>query len=174
MNETTTVYKWFWTWQDDKEEAWLQSMSARGFHLQKSPFLGFYKFTTGEPTPYTYRMDFKEDKKDQKQYIQLFADAGWDYLGLARGGWRYFRKVSAPGDSPEIFTDTASKIMKYKRVVGYLYVTLPVYLIVFLPAMDSYPTWFMIFLALIFFSSLTYSIIAINKVEKRIKALQSF
>ncbi len=28
--------KWFWAWQDEKEEAWLTAMAREGYHLEDS------------------------------------------------------------------------------------------------------------------------------------------
>ncbi len=33
MAERVIEHKWFWAWQDDKEERWLEEMSERGLHL---------------------------------------------------------------------------------------------------------------------------------------------
>jgi hypothetical protein len=41
---TITKFRWFWTWQDEKEESWLGEMSSRGYHLSVVSFPGFYKF----------------------------------------------------------------------------------------------------------------------------------
>jgi hypothetical protein len=59
-------------------------------------------------------------------YLQLFEDAGWEHVG-AMGGWQYFRKEAREGETPEIYTDAASKIKKYQRVLLLLVALLPVY-----------------------------------------------
>jgi hypothetical protein len=33
-NKITTKTKWFWTRQDEKEEAWLSEMANQGLHLE--------------------------------------------------------------------------------------------------------------------------------------------
>lgn len=35
-------------------------------------------------------------------------------------GWQYFRKQVKAGESPEIYTDPASKAIKYRNVIAYL------------------------------------------------------
>ncbi|MBQ3859711.1 MAG: DUF2812 domain-containing protein, partial [Clostridia bacterium] len=47
----TTVRKWFWGWDFDKEEAWLNEMAAKGLALV-SVGLGRYEFEETEPGEY--------------------------------------------------------------------------------------------------------------------------
>jgi hypothetical protein len=127
VNETKTVFKWFWAWNDDKEEQWLTSMAQQGWHLKSPGVFGVYTFRKGEPRHIVYRLDFKPASKDETEYLQLFADAGWEYAGTL-GGWRYFRKECNPGEEAEIYTDNASKILKYQRVFFFLVILLPIYM----------------------------------------------
>ncbi len=124
--------KWFWGWQDDKEEFWLQEMARRGLHLKSLRF-GSYEFTQGEPSETVYRLDFLKDTKDRTSYLQLFKDAGWEHVGELNG-WQYWRKNRQGSESDEIFTDVESKIQKYKRLVNFLLATLaifgPMYIVV--------------------------------------------
>jgi len=114
-------FRIFMAWQDEKEEDWLNEMSAKGFLLHKVVFPGFYHFETGEPASYTYRLDFKTyPQKDMDQYLQLFADAGWEHVGQFFNGWQYFRKAVIPGEEAEIYSDAESKIAKYHRLMLFL------------------------------------------------------
>ena len=129
---TTTIKKarWFWPWQDEKEEAWLGEMSQKGWHLQSVSLPCIYTFGSGEARNYTYRLDYVSDFETKKtEYLQIFRDAGWDYLG-EMSNWRYWRKLPKPGETAEIFTDTESKLRKYKRLLGYMvfFLCLMVYL----------------------------------------------
>lgn len=87
-------------------------------------------FEKGQPKPYTYRLDFlTTDKKSLPDYLQLFQDAGWEYLGEL-SSWRYWRKLAEAGETPEIFTDIASKLKKYQRLLFWMAFLL--FLLVFL------------------------------------------
>jgi hypothetical protein len=127
--ETIIKFRWFWAWQDDREEEWLGEMSRKGWHLTGFGFPGVYLFRKGEPRNYVYRLDFQTSRnKDRDAYLRLFNDAGWEHLGNM-SAWEYFRKEARGGETPEIFTDPESKIEKYQRILGLLVILLPVILI---------------------------------------------
>jgi hypothetical protein len=119
-------YKLFGAWNDDKEEAWLSGMARQGLHLHSLGFPGIYNFTAGEPREDVYRLDFITDRKDYQNYLQLFKDAGWEHMG-EMGGWQYFRTRKQGNQVPEIYTDNASKAQKYTRLLTFLLVFLPIY-----------------------------------------------
>ena len=126
--QTMRKFKWFWAWQDDKEEAWLTEMAQSGWHLHALAGPLRYEFTAGEPRRDVYRMDYMIDRKDYQNYLQLFRDAGWEHLG-EMGGWQYFRKTAREGEQPEIYTDNASKAAKYERLLSILVVFMPIYIV---------------------------------------------
>jgi len=121
-------FKWFWAWQDEKEEAWLSNMAREGWHLKELGLPGNYKFESGEPREDHYRMDFITDRRNYQTYLQLFSDAGWEHLG-EMGGWQYFRTRADGEDIPEIYTDKDSKVQKYQRLFTYLTIFFPVLII---------------------------------------------
>lgn len=133
---TITKFKWFWAWDDEKEEAWLSNMSKEGWHLKELGFPGNYKFESGEPREYHYRMDFITNRKDYQTYLQLFNDAGWEHLGEL-GGWQYFRTSTDRNDVPEIYTDKDSKVQKYQRLFSYLTIFFPMLFIFTIQPIDE-------------------------------------
>jgi hypothetical protein len=143
MDKTTvTKFRWFWAWQDEKEEAWLGEMSGKGYHLAEVGFPGLYRFISEQPRHYVYRLDYQPGfKKDRDDYLQIFSDAGWEHIG-EMSAWQYFRKEAAPGEQPEIFTDNESKVTKYKRLLGYLGIFLaPLWTLLILQVSESPYTW---------------------------------
>lgn len=123
--------KFFGAWQDEKEEAWLGEMAQEGYHLNGVGFPLVYEFRKGKPQREVYRLDYTSLKKqDREDYFQLFRDAGWEWVG-EMGGWQYFRKEVAEGETAEIYTDNQSKIKKYQRVLGLLVILLPAFIFVF-------------------------------------------
>ena len=130
QSKTITKVKWFWAWQDEKEEAWLSKMASQGCHLEALVFPTIYRFHIGDPAEIVYRMDYPQlSKQDRQSYLQLFTDSGWEHVGEG-GGWVYFRRQVNPGDPTEIFSDADSKIQKYSRVLMYLVIFLPIWVTV--------------------------------------------
>jgi hypothetical protein len=130
QKETITKFKWFWAWQDEKEEEWLGEMAAQGLHLDGFDFPTLYRFRKGEPVEFVYRLNYPGViKKDRESYLQLFEDTGWEHV-CEMGGWVYFRRQIQPGEPTEIFTDVESKVRKYQRVLMYLIIFLPIWLVV--------------------------------------------
>lgn len=128
-NKLVSKWKWFWAWNDEQEEAWLSELSEQGLHLEGISFPGSYQFRKGEPEKYIYRLDYQSLKtKDKDSYLQLFSDAGWENVG-EMGGWMYFRIRANNGEAPEIFSDLESKIGKYQRVLTYLIILLPIFVV---------------------------------------------
>jgi len=126
MNETKRVFRWFWAWNDEQEEAWLTEMARQGWHLREPGTFGFYIFERGVERNVVYRLDFKTADQDKEEYLQLFADAGWEHVG-EMGGWQYFRTEAPEGEAPEIYTDKSSKIHKYQRLFLFLVIFLPIF-----------------------------------------------
>ena len=130
QKETITKFKWYWAWQDEKEEAWLIEMASQGYHFDGFVFPTLYRFIKSDPAEVVYRMDFPSTgKKDRQAYLQLFKDTGWEHV-CEMGGWVYFRRQIQPGEPTEIFTDVESKVRKYQRVLMYLIIFLPIWLVV--------------------------------------------
>ena len=121
-------FRWFWAWDDEKEEAWLRAMAKEGWHFRQVEFPGRYVFAQGAFRDDVYRLDFFIDSKKKAEYLQLFQDAGWEYAG-EYGSCQYFRKAAAPGEDPQIYTDNASKAAKYGRLMVFLVVFSPIWFI---------------------------------------------
>jgi len=118
--ETIKHVRWFWPWQDAKEEGWLGSMAQGGWLLKSVSLPCVYMFERSEPKAYTYRLDYMlAEKAKWNEYRQIFQDAGWEYIG-EMSNWRYWRKQVVAGETAEIFTDTESKIRKYRRMLAYM------------------------------------------------------
>jgi hypothetical protein len=132
-------FKVFPAWRDDKEEAWLRGMAQKGFHLTQPLFPCVYTFVRGAPADIAYRLDYvpRVSGDEFEVYLQVFRDADWEYLGQM-AGWQYFRKPVRAGEVPEIFTDSESKIRKYRRLLGYLVIFLPM-LFVLITRSDDRP-----------------------------------
>ena len=181
MDENRVIqFKWFWSWQDDKQEAWLEAMSQKGLHLQDIKVFGRYVFDVGTPRNYTYRLDFDQTSVKDSDYFQLIQEAGWERM-IEIAGWQYWRKETNEGKTPELFTDTESKIRKYQRLMVGLLVQSPLLIVVVLGAFKRFPgrhpQWFVVLVISIFVVGILFSAVNLVMVAQRIndlKRMQTF
>lgn len=116
MNTSTiTKFKFFWPDQDLEQEQWLREMARQGLHLKSVNILSRWTFVQGAPADVTYRVDFNA-QRDGSDFHQLFRDAGWEYAAACTG-WQYWRRATVQGQAPEIFTDSDSKMGKFRRLL---------------------------------------------------------
>lgn len=172
MKEIVNKVKWFWPWQDQEEEKWLETLSENGLHLLTPGLYGKYTFEVGEPKDYVYRLDFHSKIKDIETYTQLFEDAGWEYLGGTT--WQYFRKTPNGSDLTEIFTDNRSKINKYERILAFYGAFLLIYFSVFIALIGPRGRlpWLNLALTLAYVPLVMILGISVIKISQRIKALK--
>jgi hypothetical protein len=114
MSKRKHVFRWFWAWNDDAEERWLEEMALSGWHLVSGPIL--YCFEEGAPGRVRYALDYRSERADLEEYVKLCSDAGWEKV-FDFAGWQYFRTSSAA--APELYTDARSRIAKYQRLWGF-------------------------------------------------------
>lgn len=129
------VYKWFFSFE--KEEHWLEQMSAQGWHFTKvSSFYG-YTFVKGAPEKRIYKIDFRklDPGKDRDDYIALFADAGWQCIEPARYNYSFYFYTTQDGAARDIFSDNASRANRYLR---YAQISLMSLLPAFIPFLALY------------------------------------
>ncbi|MCG2784173.1 MAG: DUF2812 domain-containing protein [Anaerolineae bacterium] len=168
---TMKQFHWFWAWDDEKEEIWLREMAQKGWHFQSVALPGNYIFEQGQPRDDFYRLDhFVDNKNSKADYLQLFLDAGWDYVG-EMNGWQYFRKTAVNGEIPEIFTDNESKAKKYQRIMLYLVIFLPIYMnFIFLSRRSEYEG--MVVLALLMSILMVFYVYAMLRLIMRVSQLR--
>lgn len=152
---TIKKFKWFWAWDDEKEEAWLTQMAKNGHHLKSIDFPGLYTFDIGASRNYVYRLDFNADRNAYREYLQLFQDDGWEHVD-EYGSWQYFRTEADAGEKPEIFTDNESKGKKYSRILFFLIIFMPIYIILLTRINQASSTFYKIFTFVIFLFFLLY------------------
>ena len=108
--ERKIVKKWFWVWEFEKEEQWLNTMAQSGWVLDK---LGLckYEFVSCEAGEYTVRLEMRDH---DQEYIDFMAETGAEYVGrMAK--WIYFRKKAADGPF-DIFSDIDSRIAHLDKI----------------------------------------------------------
>lgn len=110
MKEEKVIHRWFWVWDFEKEEHWLNSMAQSGWALTKVGFCT-YHFASCQPGEYTIRLEMHEQDKD---YLQFMQDIGAEFVGRMVQ-WVYFRRKTELGQF-YLFSDLDSKIGHLKRI----------------------------------------------------------
>ena len=111
------IKKWFWVWDFDKEEKWLNEMAQSGWALDKVGFCKF-EFVQCEAGEYTVRLEMLEDAPDaekSRDYISFVEDMGAEYIGNVIK-WVYFRKKTADGEF-KLFSDLSSQMKHLDGIV---------------------------------------------------------
>ena len=110
MAERKTIKKWFWVWEFEKEEIWLNAMAQSGWLLDG---LGFckYHFVACEPGTYNIRLEMREY---DEEYLEFMAQTGAEYVGRMVK-WIYFRRKAEFGPF-DIFSDLDSRLEHLKRI----------------------------------------------------------
>ncbi len=112
-----SIHKWFWSWDFEKEEKWLNVMAAKGLALVA---VGFTKYTFEERTPGEYNirlelLEFLPSHPESEHYIEFLEETGAEYLGSVLR-WVYFRKKTDNGDF-NLFSDNSSRIKHLNRLL---------------------------------------------------------
>jgi len=100
----------------EKEEDWLNEMSAKGLAFTDY-FFGRYTFADSDPGEYVYRIELLENRKghpESRKYLSFMAESGAECISTWYR-WVFFRKKAASG-SFDIYSDRDSRISHYKRV----------------------------------------------------------
>ena len=108
------VMKAFWDYE--KEEKWLNDMSAKGMMLTDISWCR-YVFTDGHNSEYTYRIELLEHAPTHPEsisYIKFMEQSGIECVATYMR-WAYFRRKSSDGEF-DIYTDIDSKIKHFKRI----------------------------------------------------------
>ena len=110
MTGYKTVKKWFWVWEFEKEELWLNAMAQSGWLLEGVGFAK-YHFVACEPGTYTIRLEMREH---DEEYLDFMAQTGAQYVGrMAK--WIYFRKRAEDGPF-DLFSDLDSRIKHLDKI----------------------------------------------------------
>ena len=110
MAERKTMRKWFWVWDFEKEEEWLNDMAMNGWALA-SVGLCTYTFEKCEPGEYAVRLEMHEM---DESYISFMRETGAEYVGRMVA-WIYFRKKTEDGPF-DLFSDIDSRIKHLNRI----------------------------------------------------------
>jgi hypothetical protein len=132
-------------WNYEKGEQWMNELSSQGLHFKKGGLISS-SFVRDESVRYTYRMDYQTGQSREngkfQEYLDLYQDAGWEYVSSFGLTWHYFRREWQPGEEPQLYTDRESLIMLYKRLLGVISAMLFVNLFIMILNMVNLNTFF--------------------------------
>ncbi|MFT5874160.1 MAG: hypothetical protein ACI8WT_003120 [Clostridium sp.] len=120
-----TMHKMFFAWDYEKEEKWLNKMSARDMQLIGVGFCK-YIFEDGTSDKYSYRLELlKQFPAHQKStaYIHFLEETGVEHIGSYMR-WVYLRMKSKDGEF-DLFSDIDSRIKHLKQILTLLLCLLP-------------------------------------------------
>jgi len=112
------VHKAYWDYE--KEERWLNEMSARGLAMTDYSWCR-YAFADAPNNAYTYRIELLENvptHPESMAYLRFLEENGVECVASYMR-WVYLRKPTAEGPF-DIYTDIDSKIKHYQRI-NYFY-----------------------------------------------------
>ena len=114
------IHKWFWVWDFDKEEKWLNEMAAKGLVLTAVGWCR-YEFEDCIPGEYKICVDFLDHhfgKVENEKYIEFLEETGAEHVG-SMFRWAYFRKKTA-GEDFRLFSDNASRIRYLTQIIRFI------------------------------------------------------
>jgi hypothetical protein len=117
----TKLWKVFWDYE--KEEKWLNDLSAKGLAMTAFNFC-HYTFEECIPGEYTYRLELLEhgvNHPESVRYLRFMAENGVEHVDTYFR-WVYFRKKTADGDFT-IYSDLTSRIKHYQRISQIWFIT---------------------------------------------------
>ena len=114
------IHKWFWIWDFDKEEKWLNEMAAKGLALVSA---GFCKYEFEDSIPGEYKvclqlLDKMPHHPESQKYIEFMEETGAEHVGSFTR-WVFFRKKASEGDF-NLFSDNASRASYLTSILGFI------------------------------------------------------
>ncbi|OFI48685.1 hypothetical protein BG261_07265 [Floricoccus tropicus] len=127
------IFKAFLFWNFDKEEKWLNDMSAQGWQLEEVKFSFYYKFYKGKPNEYTYRLDYLNGgKKKNKEYLDFLQSFDVQKVGQYLN-WVYLAKENTDNEEEfELFSDNQSRIDYLNKLIRFSIILLVFSILLFL------------------------------------------
>lgn len=123
---------WKAYWDFEKEEKWLNEMSAKGMALTDYSWCR-YVFTEAPHNEYTYRIELLQHLPSHAEsvaYIRFLEESGIECVATY-WRWIFLRKRSSEGPF-NIYSDIGSKIKHYRRISAFYGTIGAINLLVFL------------------------------------------
>lgn len=177
----TKLRKFFLPWQDGEREAWLETMSARGFEAVFCEG-SLWTFVRTEPRKTRWSVDRpswpQDDSFDHEGYVALLAEANWSYV-FAQANGRYYFKSPREANAVPVHTDPDALAERLRRVIPALFL-FPAIVLAQLPSLarayaaDPQPVLIPVLAgaAVLFLAGMGVAIANAVSIVRRIKALK--
>jgi hypothetical protein len=168
MKETKTAWRWWWGWNPEKIENWLEEMEQKGWNLVSIGFAYIvFKFEKGESRKIRYCVDYQINVNDG--YFGLFDEDGWELVGDKIAPWYIWRKTYE-NERPDIYTDTKSLIERNNRLLKTVGILVPLEIFIFYMLLEhnSGIIWALIFIVLIL-AFLGYVVAQLYRYNKKLE-----
>lgn len=107
------VFKWWWAWDYEMIENWLEEMEGQGWTLIDTNLKGvFFNFERSKPAKARYCIDYQT--KLTPEYIRIITDDGWKLYPVGMG-WYILRK-EYEDVRPDLYNDFDSLITRNKSL----------------------------------------------------------
>jgi len=122
------VFKWWWAWEYEKIEDWLEKMEAGGLRLVETSFRGVYfHLEKCTPTKARYCIDFQT--KLTPDYMSIINDDGWKLYQIGMG-WYILRKEYQE-ERPNLYTGFEGLIARNKFLLKLMCIATAIELLCF-------------------------------------------
>ena len=116
----TIIRKFFFVWDFDKEEQWLNEMAAKGLALVS---VGFRKYEFEDCLPGEYKvclqlLDKVPKHPEMQKYIEFMEETGAEHVGSFTR-WVYFRRKASEGNF-QLYSDYASKVKHMSTMLSFV------------------------------------------------------
>jgi hypothetical protein len=129
----------FPVWNSEAELRWLEDKASEGLRLIKS-FNPLYIFARAEPESVRFCHGFTRVRfGDRDEYLQLYADAGWQYVS-SWVGWHYFKSSVATASDIDRVT-VATNNARFLKFMAWFYLIAVVVMVLFYGRMWIKDAW---------------------------------
>lgn len=108
-----TVFKWWWGWNPEVVEEWLERQESAGWNLYNVDLNALrFHFSKGQPRKMRYCADYQNEIGPD--YKRIYEDDGWKLVWSSLG-WYIWAKPYE-GKRPSIYTDVESLVARNNRL----------------------------------------------------------
>ena len=108
-------------------ENWLERMAAEGWHVDRFRQWSSIFMTFRRGTPKRYRFVYDLQASPRKEYIPMYEQFGWEYLG--RMASAHIWRMEYEYERPEAFSDQESMVRRNRRTIAAVSVSFIIFLI---------------------------------------------